>query len=121
MDELADVTITAPSPEWLANFTRDLVNERLVACGNILPAIRSIYAWDNKVEDEEEALVILHTRTSLIPQIIERTLHAHPYDTPQVLALPVIDASPDYRDWVLASTDDRPVKASDSPAGFTST
>jgi periplasmic divalent cation tolerance protein len=49
---------------------------------------------------------VLHTRQSLVPAIIERANRDHPYDTPQVLAVPVIDANPAYRDWVLASTQD---------------
>jgi periplasmic divalent cation tolerance protein len=104
VDDLADVTITADNTEWLADFTRRLVADRLAACGNIIPQVRSIYAWEGEIEDDRETLVILHTRRSLVGQIIERTNKEHPYDTPQILVLPVIEANPGYRDWVLAST-----------------
>jgi periplasmic divalent cation tolerance protein len=104
MEHIADVSITAESADWLADFTRSIVNDRLAACGNIVPAIRSIYRWEGAIEDENEALVVLHTRQSLVPAIIERANQEHPYDTPQVLAVPVTDANPAYRDWVLAST-----------------
>lgn len=104
MDELADVTITAQSGEWLADFTRRLVGDRLAACGNIVDQVRSIYAWEGKAEEDNEALVILHTRRSLVPRIIERTNQEHPYDTPQVLVLPVVDADPAYRAWLLDAT-----------------
>ena len=104
MEQIADVSITAESADWLADFTRSIVNDRLAACGNIVPSIRSIYRWEGAVEDDNEALVILHTRQSLVPAIIERANRHHPYDTPQVLAVPVADANPAYRDWVLAST-----------------
>ncbi|MGI9098174.1 MAG: divalent-cation tolerance protein CutA [Solirubrobacteraceae bacterium] len=104
MEQIADVSITAESADWLANFTRSIVNDRLAACGNIIPSIRSIYRWEGAVEDDNEALVILHTRQSLVPAIIERANRDHPYDTPQVLAVPVADANPAYRDWVLEST-----------------
>jgi periplasmic divalent cation tolerance protein len=106
MEEIADVSITAESAEWLAEFTRSIVNDRLAACGNIVPSIRSIYRWEGAVEDDAEALVVLHTRQSLVPAIIERANREHPYDIPQVLAVPVIDANPAYRDWVLTSTQD---------------
>jgi periplasmic divalent cation tolerance protein len=102
--ELADVTITAPDPDWLTDFTRRLVADRLAACGNILAGVRSIYTWDGEVRDDREALVILHTRRALVPAIIERANAEHPDETPQVLALPVVDAEPRYRDWLLAST-----------------
>jgi periplasmic divalent cation tolerance protein len=104
VDELADITITASSADWLAEFTHRLVKDGLVACGNIVPQVRSIYAWEGAIEDEQEALVILHTRRSLVPQIIERSIQEHPYDTPQILVLPVIDANPDYHTWVLNAT-----------------
>jgi len=106
MEQIADVSITAESADWLADFTRSIVNDRLAACGNIIPSIRSIYRWEDAIEDDAEALVVLHTRQSLVPAIIERADREHPYDTPQVLAVPVIDANPTYRDWVLASTQD---------------
>jgi periplasmic divalent cation tolerance protein len=104
MDQIADVSITAENAEWLADFTRSIVNDRLAACGNIIPSIRSIYRWQDAIEDDNEALVILHTRQSLVPAIIKRANRDHPYDTPQVLAIPITDANPAYQDWVLAST-----------------
>jgi periplasmic divalent cation tolerance protein len=104
MDELADITITGTDAEWLATFTRSLVEDRLAACGNIVPQVRSIYAWQGTIEDDQEALVILHTRKSLVPRIIERTNKEHPYDTPQIIVLSVVDANPDYRNWILDST-----------------
>jgi periplasmic divalent cation tolerance protein len=104
VENIADVTVTAENPEWLAEFARALVEDRLAACGNIVPSIRSIYRWNDAVEDEGEALLILHTRQSLVPEIVERTNRDHPYDTPQVIALPVIDANPAYQAWVVQST-----------------
>ncbi|WP_067900737.1 divalent-cation tolerance protein CutA [Nocardia vaccinii] len=103
-EELVDVTITADDADWLAEFTRALVADRLAACGNIIPAIRSIFSWEGQVRDDTEALVVLHTRSSLVPAIIARADRDHPYDTPQVLAVPVTDAHPGYRQWVLDST-----------------
>jgi len=106
VDEITDVFITAEDPDWLADFTRGLVGDGLAACGNINPAAPSIYTWQGKVEDGKEALVVLHTRKGLVPQIIERTNKEHPDDTPQVLAVPVTDANPGYRDWLLDATKD---------------
>jgi periplasmic divalent cation tolerance protein len=104
VDEIVDVSITAADAGWLAEFTRRLVEDRLAACGNIVPAIRSIYRWEDAVEDDAEALVVLHTRRSLVGEIIQRADVEHPYDTPQVIALPVVDAHPGYREWVLRET-----------------
>ena len=104
MDEITDVFITAEDPEWLADFTKRLVGDGLAACGNIIPEVRSIYTWEGKVEDGSEALVVLHTRKGLLQQIIERTNQEHPDDTPQILAVPVNEANPGYREWLLDVT-----------------
>ncbi|MEU2031034.1 divalent-cation tolerance protein CutA [Nocardia amamiensis] len=103
-DEIVDVSITADDPVWLAEFTRKLVDAQLAACGNIIPGVRSIYRWDGRIHDDAQALVVLHTRAGLVPAIIERADAEHPDETPQVLAVPVADSHPGYRQWVLDST-----------------
>src|SRR5690606_27534827 len=89
---------------WLAELARTLVEERLAACGNVVDGVRSVYRWEGAVEDEREALVTLHTRRSLVPEVVARVAALHPYDTPQVLAHAVVGADPRYRAWVLAET-----------------
>ena len=103
-EDICEVIITAPDPEWLADFTRQLVEDRLAACGHNLHAIRSIYRWDGAVHDETEARVALHTRRSLVPAITEVANRDHPYDVPCVIALPVVDGNPSYISWVLEET-----------------
>lgn len=107
MDELVDITVTASDADWLASLTRTLVEEGLVACGNLVPAVRSIYTWEGEVEDEEEALVFLHTRRGLVPEVIDRITEEHPYETPQILALPISDGHPGYQQWVCEATSPR--------------
>jgi periplasmic divalent cation tolerance protein len=75
---ICEVVITADDAEWLAGFTRRLVEDRLVACGHLIAAIRSIYRWEGAVHDEPEARVALHTRASLVPRIVERADAEHP-------------------------------------------
>ena len=104
-EECCEVVITAADADWLAGFTRDLVEERLAACGHLLTPIRSIYRWEGAVHDEPEARVGLHTRRSLVRAIVARTAERHSYDVPCVIALPVVDGDPDYLRWVLAETD----------------
>ena len=102
--DICEVVITAADAEWLAGFTRRLVEDRLAACGHQTPAIRSIYRWDGAVHDDAEARVALHTRLSLVDRIIERAGAEHPYEVPCVIALPVIAGNPAYLDWVRAET-----------------
>nr|WP_091115071.1 divalent-cation tolerance protein CutA [Geodermatophilus dictyosporus] len=102
--DVVEVVVTGPDADWLAGFTRTLVEERLAACGHLLAPIRSVFRWEGRVHDEPEARVALHTRASLVPAITARTAELHPYDVPCVLALPVAGGSPEYLRWVLAET-----------------
>jgi len=106
-DDCCEVIITAGDAEWLADYTRRLVEDRLAACGQNIAAIRSIYRWEGAVQDDGEARVALHTRTSLVPVIIDRTNTEHPYDVPCVIALPITGGNPEYLDWIRESTKDR--------------
>lgn len=101
---MCEVVITAADADGLADLTRDLLDERLVACGHHIEVIRSIYRWDGAIEDGTEARVNLHTRLDLVPAIVERVKARHVYDVPCVLALPVVAGNPDYLDWVVAET-----------------
>ena len=103
-DEVCEVVITGPSQEWVAAFTRQLVDDRLAACGHVITLIRSIYRWEDNVHDETEARVALHTRKSLVSAIVDRANRDHPYDVPCVIALPIVDGNPVYVDWVLNET-----------------
>lgn len=104
MEPLADITVTAPDADWLSTLTHQLVERRLVACGNVIPGVRSIYRWNGQIEQAEEAVVLFHTRAALVPRVIEAVETQHPYDTPQIVALPVLAANPRYHQWVLDST-----------------
>ena len=103
-EPVCEMVITADDEPWLLSFTRSLVNDRLVACGQLVGPIRSIYRWDNAVQDDAEVRVALHTRESLVPAIIERTRAEHSYEVPCVLVLPVQTGNPDYLAWVVEST-----------------
>ncbi|WP_341718334.1 divalent-cation tolerance protein CutA [Micromonospora sp. FIMYZ51] len=104
MTDVVEVIITGPDAEWLAAFTRRLVDDRLAACGHNLAPIRSIYRWEGSVHDDPEARVALHTRASLVERITARANQEHPYEVPCVLALPVTGGNPAYLQWVLDET-----------------
>jgi len=103
-DETCEVVITAPDPEWLAAFTRTLVDRRLVASGHNIAPIRSIYRWQGQVYDRTEARVSLQTRRTLVPTIIRLTRDEHPYEVPCVMAKPIIDGNPTYLRWIIDET-----------------
>lgn len=102
-DDLVEVIITAPDEDWLVAFTRRLVNDRLAACGHHTP-IRAVYTWDNRVHDELETRVALHTRAGRVQAIIDRTNAEHPYKVACVTATPISDSNPSYRNWIIDNT-----------------
>jgi|SRR5664279_3794094 len=108
MDEICEVIITAPDADWLAQFTTDLVIQRLAACGHNVAPIRSVYRWQGKIYDHAEARVALHTRLGLVPHIVERTNNDHPYEVPCVIATNVVAGNPAYLQWVLDQTIEPP-------------
>jgi periplasmic divalent cation tolerance protein len=102
--DICEVVVTAGDAEALASLTRTLVEERLAACGQNIASIRSIYRWEGAVQDDPEARVGLHTRSALVPELVERIKDLHSYDVPCVIALPVVAGNPAYIEWVLAET-----------------
>ena len=104
MDDICEVIITAPDADWLAQFTTDLVVDRLAACGHNITPIRSIYRWQGEIYDVGEARVALHTRISLVERIIEKTNQDHPYEVPCVIATAVLAGNPSYLQWVRDET-----------------
>jgi len=116
MVEICEVIITAPDADWLAQFTRQLVVQRLAACGHNIAAIRSIYRWEGKIYDVSEARVALHTRRSLVGRIVEQTNRDHPYEVACVIATAVVDGNPSYMRWVSDETQATSASAVDEQA-----
>jgi periplasmic divalent cation tolerance protein len=98
------VMVTAPSAGEAARIARALVEERLAACGNVLPGLRSLYRWEGKVQDDAEALLLLKTTRGRFEALRARLLSLHPYQVPEVIALPVEAGHAAYLEWIAAST-----------------
>ena len=98
------VLMTAPSAEEAASIVNRLVEERLVACGNVVPGLRSIYRWEGEVQDDPEVLVVLKTVEGSVQAVIERSAELHPYDVPEILVLPLVAGHEPYLDWVRNET-----------------
>lgn len=104
--EVVEVVITGDDAEWMARFVRSLVDDRVIACGNVSSPIRSIYRWRNNVEDQAEVRATLHTRASQVPTIVDRANREHAYEVPCVIALPILAGNPEYLQWILTETDE---------------
>jgi periplasmic divalent cation tolerance protein len=98
------VLVTAPSAEKALELARALVGERLAACASLVPGVRSIYWWEGKVQDEPEALLVLKTTRDRFEALRDRTLALHPYQVPEVIALPVEAGSAAYLEWLVRET-----------------
>jgi len=103
MKDAVVVLITTPTSEAAAEIARALVQEGLAACGNVVPAIRSIYRWAGEIHDDAEALLVLKTERRLVSAMKERLPVLHPYQVPELLVLPVEDGLGPYLDWIARS------------------
>lgn len=98
------VLVTAPMGAGEAALAKTLVTERLAACVSLVPAVRSIYVWEDKVQDDGEALLIIKTTADRYPALEARVKALHPYQVPEIIALPILRGQPDYLSWVSAGT-----------------
>lgn len=94
------VFITAPSKKEGERIVSELMNRHLIACGNILEGVDSIFTWKNKVERASEVLVILKTKRSMFKEIVYMVEKHHSYEVPEIIALPVIEGSKEYLKWI---------------------
>jgi len=94
------IFITAPSGEEAGHIAKTLVEEKLVACVNILPGIISTYWWEDKVCQEKEVLLIAKTRKSLFPVVLTRVKSLHSYQVPEIIAFPITEGFPPYLRWI---------------------
>jgi periplasmic divalent cation tolerance protein len=83
---------------------RTLVEERLIACGNLIPGVLSIYRWEGKVARDEEILVVMKTTAERVDGLFDRVLQLHPYEVPELVELGADRVAAKYQDWVIAST-----------------
>ncbi len=98
------VLSTFPDAEKAAEVARVLVDEQLAACVNLVPAIRSIYRWQGAVHDDAEALAIIKTTAERYPALAARLAALHPYEVPEILALPLADGHPPYLAWLASQS-----------------
>jgi periplasmic divalent cation tolerance protein len=94
------VLVTAPSTEKAAAIARALVEERLAACCNIVPGLRSIYAWEGRVQEDDEVLLVIKTSRDHFERLRARVVALHEYRCPEVIALPVADGHAPYLEWI---------------------
>jgi periplasmic divalent cation tolerance protein len=98
------VKVTTPDERLAAELARVLVGERLAACAQVGGPIGSTYRWDGEVQVDKEWLLTAKTVESQVPALARRVQELHPYEVPEVVAIPAVGGSEAYLDWVRSES-----------------
>jgi len=101
------IFVTAPDVRVANRIAQTLVQERLAACVNILPGVRSHYWWEGEVQESSELLMLLKARKTDVQAVANRVRELHPYEVPEVVAADIVGGLPSYIDWIQAETEPR--------------
>ena len=104
MEFIARIESVTLNVDTAARVGRTLVEERLAACVNLVPTVRSIYRWQGAVSDDTECLALIKTTAERYSALAQRVLALHPYEVPELIALPVATGHAAYLAWLAAST-----------------
>ena len=94
------VLCTVPDPSCAEQIAGALVDERLAACVNILPGVTSVYSWQGKRETDREVVLIIKTRQGVYQNLEQRIVALHPYELPEIVAVPLVDGLAGYLGWI---------------------
>lgn len=97
------ILVTCANKREARRIARGLVEQRLVACVNIVDEIKSIFWWQKEIDSANEVLLIAKSKRSLIQKIIKQVKSLHSYQTPEIIALPVVGGNQDYISWINES------------------
>nr|XP_017212026.1 protein CutA homolog [Danio rerio] len=92
--------VTCPNDTVAKQLARGIVEKKLAACVNIVPQITSVYEWQGKIEEDNEVLLMIKTRSSKIPDLAEYVRSNHPYEVAEVISLPIDQGNPPYLKWI---------------------
>ncbi len=96
------ILVTAPAKE-AEPLARTLLEERLIACANLIPKVTSLYWWEGKIERGAETLIVMKTPRALTRKLFARLKKLHSYSVPEFLALAPLESNPDYESWAIQS------------------
>jgi periplasmic divalent cation tolerance protein len=108
MQDFIVVFVTAGSAAEGDQLARALVDERLAACVNRIHSVKSVYRWQGKVEESDEELLIIKTKKQLFASLEKRVRELHSYAVPEVIAVPLVEGSNDYLQWLTEQLSNGP-------------
>lgn len=94
------VFITSGSVKEAEKIADILVNKRLAACVSIIPEVKSVFSWKGKVENEKEVLLVVKSKRAVFNKLVKQVKAVHKYEVPEIIALPIVEGSRDYIDWI---------------------
>ncbi len=102
MEEFAYIVlfITTATTNEAQRISKVLLEQRKVACVNIVPRVSSLFWWENKLDLAHESLLIVKTKASLLNEVIRVIREIHSYDIPEIIALPIVGGNQDYLEWI---------------------
>ena len=99
-NEYIIILVTCKNELEAEKITQSLLEQRLIACGNIVSRVTSFFNWLGKIDKAEECLVVMKSRMDLFSQVSEQVKNMHSYEVPEVLALQIVEGSKAYLDWM---------------------
>ena len=94
------IFVTASAEEEAHRIAELLLNQRKAACINIMPKVDSLFWWQGKLDSARESLLIIKTRASLLPEIVDLVKSVHSYEVPEIIAMPIIGGNEEYLKWI---------------------
>lgn len=94
------VFVTSPDIENARIISQLMLKNKKAACVNIVPLVNSLFWWKDKIENNDESLLLIKTKSSLLGDLIELVKKNHPYEIPEIIALPITGSNPDYLKWM---------------------
>jgi periplasmic divalent cation tolerance protein len=94
------ILVTCKDKLEAEKITQLLLKDRLIACGNIISPVTSFFYWLGKIDKADECLIVMKSRRDLFAQVAEKVKSLHSYEVPEILALPIVESSKAYLDWM---------------------
>jgi periplasmic divalent cation tolerance protein len=104
MTDFIQISTTAGKREEAERISREMLERRLAACAQIIGPIKSLYWWKGNIEETQEWLILIKTRKELYSQAEQAIASLHSYETPEILAVPIVEGSRNYSDWLMMET-----------------
>jgi periplasmic divalent cation tolerance protein len=109
MSQLAEIAhfvvyVTCPTLQEAESLARIVVSEKLAACANLVPRVKSFYWWEGSVQEDHEVLLVIKTRQQKLSALEARVKQLHSYTVPEFIAMPISHGSPEYLHWITENT-----------------